>query len=184
LNAPAPEAAAFPALSRRRWLKWSLGAAGALVGGAGGGVAVLRGSAPAVAGLKVLSAHQYRTMAALASALLPRGGPFPQGAEDFDLARAFDGYLADEPPWAQRESTAALLLLELGPVLFARRLATFSNLSAEERLAHFESWAASESALRREVALGLRRFLSVLFYDSPAVWPALSYDGPLVKESP
>jgi hypothetical protein len=183
LTAPTAPAS-FPAISRRRWLKWSLGATGALLGGGVGGLFVLRGSAPTVTGLKVLSAHEYRTMASLALALFPRGGTIAPGAEDFDLARDFDGYLADQPEWDQKDAKGALLLLELGPLLYSRRLATFSNLSVDDRLTHFQSWAASESELRRQVAVGFRQFLSVLFYDQPSVWPGLGYEGPLIKEAP
>lgn len=168
-------------VTRRRWLKLALGAGGAVAAG-GAGLLGLRGSAPPVRGLNVLSDHEYRTMTALATALIPRGGPFEPGAEDADLARAFDGYLADEPTWAQDEAKSALALLEYGPLIFERRLATFSNLSAGERLAHFATWADSGVALRRQVALGFRKFLSLVFYDSPNVWPHLRYEGPLIKE--
>lgn len=168
-------------VTRRRLLKLAVGAGGAVAAG-GAGLLGLRGRAPDVQGLSVLSPHQYRTMSALATALIPRGGPFALGAEDADLARAFDGYLADEPSWAQDEAKGALTLLEYGPLLFERRLATFSNLGPEERLAHYATWATSTLALRRQAALGFRKFLSLVFYDSPAVWPDLRYEGPLIKE--
>ena len=170
-------------VTRRRLLKLAAGAGGAVVAG-GAGLFALRGSAPAVKDLRVLTAHEYRTMASLASALLPRGGPFALGAEDVDLGRRFDGYLADEPAWAQTDAKAGLLLLEMGPVLFDRRLSTFSELDAAERLAHFGTWGTSGLALRRQVAVGFRKFLSLVFYDQPDVWPALRYEGPLIKESP
>jgi len=168
-------------VTRRRLLKVALGAGGAVVAG-GAGLLGLRGSAPQVRGLNVLSDQQYRTMSALATALIPEGGPFELGAQDVDLARAFDGYLTDEPKWAQDEAKTALTLLEYGPLVFERRLATFSNLPADERLAHYATWATSSLALRRQVAVGFRKFLSLVFYDSPAVWPNLRYEGPLIKE--
>ncbi len=172
----------FRVLSRRRWLKWALGGGGALLMGGGGGLFALRGRAADVPGLKVLSPHEYRTMAALAQALLPRGGPFEAGGEDVDLARQFDGYLADEPKWGQDDAKSALFLLEFGPVFFERRLSTFSHLSPAERLTHYEAWARSGTLLRRQVALGFRKFFSLVFYDSPSVWSALAYEGPLIQE--
>ncbi|MBL8923251.1 MAG: hypothetical protein JNJ54_30650 [Myxococcaceae bacterium] len=167
----------FSELSRRRLLRVALGAGGLVAGGVGS-VFALRGSAPRVEGLRALSPHEYRTMASLAEAMFPRE-TLPAGDPAVDLARAFDGYLADEPTWARDEAKQALTLLELGPVLFDRRLATFSNLALSERVAHFERWGRSDSGLRRQVATGFRKFLCLVFYDQPSAWPGLGYEGPM-----
>ncbi|HSQ63682.1 MAG TPA: hypothetical protein VLM85_10735 [Polyangiaceae bacterium] len=163
--------------SRRRVLQGTLGIAGVLAGSASGLVG-LRGWAPAVAGLRCLSRFEYRTVALLATALFPEGGAFPLGASRFDLAKRFDDWLADEPDEVKAELKSALLLFEYGPVIFQRRLETFSHLDADARLAHFESWARSDTLVRRKVALGLRKFLSLVFYDQPEVWPSIGYGGP------
>lgn len=170
----------FGVLSRRRLLKVGLGAGGVIAAG-GLGLWGLRGTAPGVEGLRILTAHEYRTLARLAEAVLPDGEVFPAGASAIDLARAFDGFLADEPEWNVADLKRALLLLELGPVVFERRLATFSNLSAPERAAHFERWSTSDSHTRRQVASAFRRFVFLVFYDQPGVWPHLGYDGPLIR---
>ena len=164
-------------LSRRRVLEAALALAGVALGSTGGLVA-LRGWAPGVAGLRCLSRYEYRTVAMLASAILPEGGAFPMGASSFDLARRFDDYLADEPDDVRSDLSTALVLLEYGPVVYDERLVTFSNLGAEARLAHFEAWAESDDLLRRKVALALRKFLYLVFYDEPAVWPSIGYGGP------
>lgn len=137
----------------------------------------LGGSAPAVTGLTCLSPRAYRTLSRLAAALLPSGGAFPLGAADVDLARSFDVFLADEPPWNQRDLQLALTLLEYGPLLFDKRWAAFSSLDDAERLAHYERWATSDDLMRRQVALAFRKFLSMVFYDSPEVWQHIGYDG-------
>ncbi len=170
----------LPSLARRRWLIGALGVVGALLAG-GGGLLALRGSAPAVSGLRCLSAQEYRTLRQLALALYPPGGAFATGADSVDLARAFDGYLADEPEYNLTDLRRALGWLEFGPVLYDRRAKTFSHLGPEERLAHFEGWLTSSTLLRRQVALALRKFMSLVFYDTPEVWPALGYDGPLFR---
>lgn len=172
---------AFQAISRRRFLRWGLRGAGGLMGlagAAGAGLLALRGCAPAVAGLRVLSAHQYRTLASLARTIIPAGGPFPEGADDFDLARAFDAFLADEPEENVDALGMALTLFELGPVLFDARLKTFSNLSPGEQLTHAEGWLISDQLMRRQVATAFRRFVSLVFYDQPTVWPHIGYGGP------
>lgn len=147
----------------------------------GAGLFSLRGSAPAVKGLRILSNHEHRTLAALARALFPSDGPIAIPGLDLELSRAFDGFLADEPPWNQADLKKALLLLELGPLVFDRRLATFSNLSEPERLAHFAAWLESKSELRRQAGTAFKKFLHLVFYDSPKSWPGIGYDGPLIR---
>jgi hypothetical protein len=177
-----PQSSAFSMLTRRRALKLGLAAASLLALG-GGGILALRGSAPAVSGLRVLDAQGYRTLIALAKTHLPRGGAFELGAEDLelDLARAFDAYLADLPPHDVSDLKTALLLLELGPVLFDGRLATFAALGPDEQARHWASWGESRLLLRRQVAIAFRKFLSFVFYDQPKVWPQIGYGGPLAR---
>jgi len=156
-------------LSRRRALQ--LGVVVAL----GGGALAVRGYAPSVAGLRHLSDHQYRTLTALATALFPDGGAFAAGAASADLARTFDRFLDGEPDDRRSDLLHALTLLEYGPVVFERRLKTFSDLDEAERLRDFERWTTSDSPTRRKVALAFRKFLSVVFYDRPELWPDIGY---------
>ena len=164
-------------VSRRRFLVLSAGAA-ALATGAVAGLAFLRGTAPDVAGLHVLSAQQYRTMAAVANAHIPQGGAFAQGAADFDLARLFDGYLADQPDADQRDARLALDLLEFGPLLFDHQTVTFSHLAPDAQLTHWSAWGVAEQQTRREVFWSFSRFLGLTFYDHETVWPHVGYAGP------
>ncbi len=168
--------------SRRRVLTGAVGLVAVGLAGTGG-LAALRGSAPHVEGLRCLSAHEHRTLTALAAALFPRGGAFSVGAADFDLARTFDGFLADEADDRRADLGTALLLLEYGPLLFERRLVTFSNLPEPERLRHFEGWVTSDQLIQRQAAVALRKFLAIVFYDEPSVWPGIGYAlGPIRAE--
>ena len=168
--------APFSVLTRRRFLK-ALGAGGLLALGGAGSLVALRGCAPSVAGLSCLGAHEYRTLTALAVALFPEGGAFAAGAASRDLARAFDVFLADEDDDRQSDLKRALLLLEYGPVVYDHRAVTFSHLSADERLAHFESWTTSTDLVRRQIALAFRKFLSIVFYDDETVWSQVGYEA-------
>jgi len=169
----------FSILSRRRLLKLALGA-GVLVCMGPAGLFTLRGRAQRVAGLRCLSDHEYRTLTALAHALFPRGGGIALGAEDLDLARDLDAFLADEPAWNRADLKRALLLLEIGPIVFAGTPRTFSHLNVDERVEHFAAWATSGMALRRQVSLAFRRLLSMAFYDRPEAWKDIGYEGPLI----
>jgi hypothetical protein len=166
--------------SRRRFLGACLGAGGVLFMGSGGLLA-LRGISPRVDGLKVLSDHEFRTLLSLARALFPAAGPFASSADDLELARSFDAFLADEPPWNAGDLKKALVLLEFGPVWMDARPATFSGLTEDERLAHFTRWQLSSTLLLRQAAAGFQRILSMMFYDDPRVWPHIGYDGPMFK---
>jgi len=170
-------------VTRRRVLQLGLGTgAVALLGG--GGLTLLRGSAPDVANLKRLSPQQFRTLSALARTHLPAGGPFALGADDAQLARAFDAYLEGEPPAHVRDVQRALHLVEFGPILFDRRLKTFSHLPPAEQLQHWLGWGQSDLLLRRQVWWGFAKFLGLVFYDRPEVWPHIGYPGPSLERLP
>ncbi len=164
-------------VTRRRFLVLG-GTATALAAGAVGGLAWLRGAAPDVAGLHVLTAEQYRTFAAIARTHLPRGGAFPPGADDFDLARMFDGYLADQPTTDRHDAGLAINLVEFGPLLFDHHAVTFSNLPPDAQLAHWSGWGTAQQQTRREIFWSFSRFLGLTFYDHEAVWPHIHYPGP------
>lgn len=148
-----------------------------------GGLA-LRGRAAHVAGLRCLTDHEFRTLTSLTRALFPPGGAFRFGADDAGLERAFDQFLAGEPEWNRADLKRALFLLEYGPVIFERRLRTFSRLPEAERLAHFQRWSESDTLVRRQVALAFRKFLTLVFYDRPGTWAAIGYPGPLLGVKP
>jgi hypothetical protein len=168
--------------TRRRLLQAGLGLVALVVAG-GGGLIALRGRPPRVQGLRVLDDQEFRTLSAVARVHLPPGGPFQQGADEVGVARAFDRYLADEPPEVKRDVKRALSLLEYGPLLFEGRLSTFSNLPPAEQLVHWRRWIDSDSLLRRQISWSLKKFLSLVFYDTPAVWPAIHYPGPSFKQA-
>ena len=168
---------AFAFLRRRTLLKLGVSAV-AVVGAGAGGLLAMRGSAPAVTGLRILSAQQYRTLSHIAHAQFPAGGPFAVGADELALAESFDGFLADEGPENRGDLTTALGLVEYGPVLFERRAHTFSNLDEAARLEHWRGWCDSDVLLRRQVATAFRKFILLVSFDNPKVWPSIGYPGP------
>ncbi len=171
----------FGFLSRRRFLKAGLVAGGAILGVGGGGLLVLRGRAPEVEGLLVLDAHEYRTLQSLVEVMLPKTDAIPVDAAPMDLPRAFDRFLADEPEQNVKDLQKALVLIEFGPLVFDKKATTFSRLDPAERSAHWDAWAVSDSLLRRQVSLAMRKFFNLVYFDHEEVWPFIGYPGPSMK---
>jgi hypothetical protein len=171
----------FSFLSRRRFLKIGLVAGGAILGVGGGGLLALRGRAPKVGGLRVLDAHEYRTLQSLVEVMLPETKAIPVDATSMDLPRAFDAFLADEPEHNVKDLQKALVLIEFGPLLFDKKATTFSRLDAEDRDAHWSDWAVSDNLLRRQVSIAMRKFFNLVYFDHEEVWPHIGYPGPSMK---
>jgi hypothetical protein len=173
----------FSFLSRRRFLKVSLVAGGAILGAGGGGLLALRGRAPGVEGLRVLDAHEYRTLQSLVQVMLPKTDAIPIDAASMDLPRAFDTFLADEPEQNVKDLQKALVLVEFGPLAFDKKLTTFSRLDASERSEHWNQWAVGDNLLRRQVSIAMRKFFNLVYFDREEVWPHIGYPGPSMKRT-
>ena len=186
-DAPSEESARdglFSFLSRRRFLKVSLVAGGAVLGVGGGGLLALRGRAPEVDGLRVLDAHEYRTLQSLVEVMLPKTDAIPVDAAPMDLPREFDDFLANEPEHNIQDLRKALVLIEFGPLAFDKRLTTFSRLNVEERGKHWDEWSSSGNLLRRQLSIAMRKFFNLVYFDHEEVWPYIGYPGPSMKRTP
>lgn len=166
------------ALVTRRRLVGAALLTGGTLGAAALGLQLLREKAPPVAGLRVLSAAQHRTMALVALTHIPPGGPFGWSAADVDVAGLFDQFLADQPASDQRDAGVALDLVDLGPLVFERRWTTFTALPPEQRLEHWLAWSVAPQTTRREIWQSLARFTGMAVYDQPGAWPHIGYRGP------
>jgi len=171
----------LPVATRRAFLKGSLQAVGIaaalpLVSCAEEAAAPAADSGD----LRVLRAGEYLVLAAAADALVPRGGAFAAGARDVDVARRIDTALTGESEAVVRGLRAALLLLEYGGGVLARRIGRFSCLDEDARSEVLESLRTSGFGLARGVYLGLKRLCVFFFYAQPQAWEGIGYDGPWV----
>ena len=183
-DAPTDDAAReglFGFLSRRRFLKASLVAGGAILGVGGGGLLALRGRAPSVDGLRVLDDHEYQTLQSLVQVMLPATDEIPIDVASMDLPRAFDAFLTGEPEHNVKDLRKALVLVEFGPLVFDKKITTFSRLPVDERTEHWNSWATSDRLLQRQVSIAMRKFFNLVYFDHEKVWPYIGYPGPSLK---
>ncbi len=123
--------------------------------------------------LRLLDDRRHRTLRSVARTVLGSALDF-----DADIATSFDGYLANEPADVISDLQDALTWLELGPVFYEHRWTIFSDLSANDREAHFRSWMESDDQTRRMVATALRKFVNLVCYDNPSTWARIQYPGP------
>jgi hypothetical protein len=171
----------FGFLSRRRFLKASLVAGGAILGVGGGGLLALRGRAPSVDGLRVLDDHEYQTLESLVQVMLPTTDEIPIDVASMDLPRAFDAFLTGEPEHNVKNLRKALVLVEFGPLVFDKNITTFSRLPVDERTEHWNSWGTSDRLLQRQVSIAMRKFFNLVYFDHEKVWPYIGYPGPSLK---
>lgn len=115
-----------------------------------------------------------RILAAVVAAIRPRGHGFDQEI-DADLLREIEGFLPFLP-WPLRVGLpAGLYLIELGPPLFARRLARFSRLPRAEAQAYLTAFQHA-GGLRTALLMGLRTLVFLAFYQHPEVLASLGVD--------
>jgi len=131
----------------------------------------------------VLTATEFRTLAAVADALVPRGGTFPLGAADVDTAGRVVRYLAHMPAGSRRQIRALLRGWELGP-LASRHLRTFSALSPAARAAWVESCLTSHAPWRRIPVLLLKTLCLTAFCADQRVEAALGYAPTCLDPTP
>jgi hypothetical protein len=113
--------------------------------------------------------------------MLPATDEIPIDAASMDLPRAFDAFLAGEPEHNVKDLRKALVLVEFGPLLFDKKITTFSRLPVDERTEHWNSWGTSDRLLQRQVSIAMRKFFNLVYFDHEKVWPYIGYPGPSLK---
>jgi hypothetical protein len=58
---------------------------------------------------------------------------------------------------------------------------TFARLAPDARAAWLDLWGASEFTVKREFARSVRTLICISAYSAEQVWPAIGYDGTLIK---
>ncbi|MCC6216423.1 MAG: pyridoxal-phosphate dependent enzyme [Polyangiaceae bacterium] len=162
---------------RSRGRRRALVAAGAVAAAVAVGVR-LTGYPPLPPG-RVLASWELHVVAAAAEALLP---PAPAVVSWEKIARNVDAYLVGMPASLVRDVHALIAAVEHGTWL-APAVRRFSELAAAEREAHLRRLEGL-GGMGRLVARGVRDFCLLGYYQEPATWAALGYEGPLLGPDP
>jgi len=121
-----------------------------------------------------LSPASRRILGAVITAIRPRGHGFDQPI-DADVLAEIERFLPFLPAPLRLGLPLGLRLLELGPLLFARRACRFSSMAPAEGCAYLARWQDA-GGLRGALLMGLRTLVFLGFYQHPAVLSALGVD--------
>ena len=115
-----------------------------------------------------LSPAAARILRAAVDAMRPRGHGFDQPIDDHVVAE-IDRMLSFVPPSLRMGFPAGLRLLEWGPLLFTGRPTRLTSMERDDARRYLEGWLESRFPPRRMLALGVRTFVVLAFYQHPDV---------------
>lgn len=125
---------------------------------------------------EVLSTWHAHVLIAAAEALLPTDTDPAQIAA---IPGRIDRYLVGMPPKVKREAKAMLGLIEHGTTPLGGELHRFTRIPPAAREQFLVSLEA-HGGLRSQAYRGLRDLVMLGYYQQPATWPAIHYEGPRV----
>jgi choline dehydrogenase-like flavoprotein len=133
-----------------------------------------------------LGARRMETLRALAAAVVPRGGPFPLGADDVDAAGRLADYLSRFRARLRRGLLLLVTAWEYLPLL-SRYRRRFSRLAQPEGESFLRESEGSRLPPRRLAAFWLKTLCLMAFTSDPEVSRAVGYTsatGGCLDETP
>jgi len=130
-----------------------------------------------------LSRGQLATLAALADTLIPRGGPFPLGAADVDVAGKLSQYLMFFAPSRRRQLARLISAWEYGSLL-SRHFKPFSQLDATARERFVDRALHSAYPWRRYPLILLNHLCGFAYGAASEVEAALGYTHSCIDDTP
>lgn len=123
---------------------------------------------------RALSPRRFRTLAAVAEAIVPRGGEIPHSASDVGVPERLDALLAGLDPSARKLLDRSLRAWEWSTV-FSRSLRPFSRLSPAARAAATERARKSRIPIKGQILQALKHYCLNTWASTPPVEEALGY---------
>jgi len=129
------------------------------------------------------SAHPPSPMfAALVEAMVPSGGPFPDGGRDTTLAADVEAFVGAVNASVPRALRVGLWCLDALPVCWPpRRRHRFSRLALNDRVEVLEAWERSRLVPLRQLIHTLKLLVMSQFYSRPEIESQVGYPHPLVR---
>jgi hypothetical protein len=123
-----------------------------------------------------------RSAASILEAMVPRGGPFAEGAHDIVDAGALESFLAGAAPGAVGALRLLLRLVDVSPFFLPPlRLRRFSALPLAERVEILEAWERSRLVPRRQAMHALKMLVLTHVYSRPEIAARVGYPHPLER---
>jgi len=166
-------------VSRRKFLKGTLAGSAFLAGTALLPAGCARYEPPETK-LQVFNEKEYAVMKAAADRLVGEGVAGELDASAAQVAGQFDGQLAFAPEEVRTQVKQMLQIFEHGTQIFFFSFKRFTELSPEDQDRYIATWMRSDLPFRKTIYSAMRRISFAIFYATPAVWPAIDYDGPWV----
>ena len=116
-----------------------------------------------------------RTLAAVADAVVPPGGAFPEGAADVDAAGALLRTWSEMQPAARRSLAAMLVALDAAALLRTGR--RWHALPLPRRVQLCDALEQRGGAVQRSAFLGVKTLVLVGFAADPRVQQRLGTEG-------
>ncbi len=116
-----------------------------------------------MAGTVVFKGSAARVMEAVMGAVIPRGGAFPLGAEDFDLIPRAEEILQSYDPLLRRAFPLLLKYLQLSALMRTGR--PFTRLTQEKAVRFLVGMEHSPFYYRRTIVLLFKLITCLTFYD-------------------
>lgn len=132
---------------------------------------------------EVLNPRDRQALAAIAEALIPRGGAFPLGAPDVDVPALLERELVTLAPTLQQQVRWLIRLWEWGNTLrppFRR----FSHLPLEERIERVASFYQSHHLMPRLLVEAFKQLCGFAYAAAPQVSRELKADGSCLSDEP
>jgi hypothetical protein len=134
--------------------------------------------------LRYFSAQEYLILQALAERIIgppAYGGP---SANDIDVARHADQFLATADVEIQDQFHQLLTVFNAPffTFLFDLRFSSFINMAPEDKDSYLEDWMTSNLALRRTGFQALKRLCLSMFYTDSRSWKEIGYEGMFLPE--
>lgn len=124
----------------------------------------------------VLTRFERGQLEAICDALIPSGGPLPEGALDVGVPGRIESWLDGFSPAARRLVRLMLVGHALTP-LGSRHPRLFGGLDAAGRERWLAATDASRLRLRKDALTGLRTLVTIAFTSTPEVSARIGYDG-------